>query len=1318
MLAIAIVLSVVGITVQVGHCSSRNQSEVIIPVEAKCTNYTSFEVGSGDDLAPLRQCWEIDDALEMLASDITLMLQPGTHLLNRNHDTITASGLQNVSIIGVSSDTVVTCAKNVGFTFMNVSGLIISNITVVRCGASQVNATSLPSLNTTRIHPILKAAVFLSNCSDVQLYKVSIINTTGLGLLGINIRGTSSFSNVNFTNNSPVSCSNEETTYEQIGGGVHFIYYDEQYFTNDSTKDNTLSHRNETRPEHHLVLSDSHFKNNTDCSNAAVVYLSYIHDEQFYAPVKSHQIGGGGGLSVFLAQKSFYMKVKVESSTFEGNTAIVGGGALVGIFSGVRESIVDFNQCIFENNGFTLSSASESAESPCLQGAGLAILTDLPLLQPGHPTGLHYQEDHQSYSVKIQQTCFINNEAKYTGGGIFAISLDSEYPPPLMESPITQFILRDCLFDNNKARYGAAGHFYKKNRDTRKDLTSLHLDNITVIRCASVDPKDITQAHTITSSSLDFVNMMVAISNQLNCINNSVTGLALRSAILTVTEHTNITFKYNIGHEGGAIYIEGELPLIKLQSHTAITFEANIATIKGGAIYISPLSQNKRKFQHLYYSRCFIIPPKIPNCSGHLCFNLSRQLSKVLFINNTAPLGEAIYGSTLQSCSWEPQLTTRRSNESIYQVLDRELKFMEFERSPDFSYSRVNTPPVRMTINATKTTVYPGEIIQIHARIYDGFDNLVPSVIRTIVLDDAISANTSFENNDITFALITYYDEIYLKVVGEEDQEFNVTFVEIMSQLNVNLTVRTLRCSVGFIFNPSKLTCECDHELMESGVKCYFQHGYTLSVPKSFWIGPLFQGNDTITTEDLIVRKCYSGYCKKGDQAVMPPDYDKQCVDHSYRTGVLCGKCLTGYSITLGHNTHCLKCTDKWLAWIVFFAFLGIGLFLAIAFLQITVDKGWVYVILFYSNTATLYSHLIESEYLHFFLLPAKLLSLQIGAPICLYDGMETLSHYGLQLVFPTYLYFLMVIFALLSQRWSCLSRRFSPTKTFLTLIVMSYTSILETCVAMTQCLPIHTLGGKRSVRWQPDPNVECFKGWHMTLAVIGYTLLLLYIIPMPLLMLCPTLAYKYIKKFKPFFDAMWAPFELKFRFWLGVRILALVVVYFVEVLEVINDTIKGPVLLCIILSLFLQVQSSIRPFKNKWINIMDGFLIVGNIILLLALTNKYSTKNNERDKIEKVLMLLSLGICYGLVLIALILSLIIRFPQLKNYNIHAKDYISICKIKVKQAFSFKRKKLTCDYDLNEMEDVNRCTGTSIRLHSVQWAASFRHYREALLDDD
>ena len=61
-------------------------------------------------------------------------------------------------------------------------------------------------------------------------------------------------------------------------------------------------------------------------------------------------MGGSGGLSLVLVQLQYGVDIVVNESTFNTNDGSRGGGALISLFTGVRNTHVTFDKCHFEKS--------------------------------------------------------------------------------------------------------------------------------------------------------------------------------------------------------------------------------------------------------------------------------------------------------------------------------------------------------------------------------------------------------------------------------------------------------------------------------------------------------------------------------------------------------------------------------------------------------------------------------------------------------------------------------------------------------------------------------------------------------------------------------------------------------------------------------------------------------------------------------------------------------------------------------------------------------------------------------------------------------
>eukprot|EP00731_Ephydatia_muelleri_P033587 Em0033g3a len=109
------------------------------------------------------------------------------------------------------------------------------------------------------------------------------------------------------------------------------------------------------------------------------------------------------------------------------------------------------------------------------------------------------------------------------------------------------------------------------------------------------------------------------------------------------------------------------------------------------------------------------------------------------------------------------------------------------------------------------------------------------------------------------------------------------------------------------------------------------------------------------------------------------------------REGVLCGRCPAGQSVVFG-SPECHLCSDHWLITLV--------------------TQGTIYGLIFYANIIVVNSTVFFGGLdLKFLQVIISFIILDLGFPLCFYNGMDDAAKMGLQFAFPTYLLFLIIIF-------------------------------------------------------------------------------------------------------------------------------------------------------------------------------------------------------------------------------------------------------------------------------------------------------------------
>ena len=1153
-----------------------------VHVSANCSEDNSrLSLGSG------QLCRDLDSVLDELESGMTLRLEAGVHVVRMPHF-IDTRGAMGVSISGSGTNrTVITCESELGLAFIGIANLELTGFTISTCGlTSEYLAYPLALLKQSLDIWILvpqqtKVALFIGDCKDVIMRDVHITNTTGLGLLGINIMGSSLLSRVDFTRNVRPQCLDSAPIlpsfitpdiYNQVGGGAYFLY-------SDYRRNVTEFVRNAS-----LYLVDCYFAHNSDCTYMSVISINFPFYTFNRRGLYEYAVGAGGGLSVILASNDLKVEAAVANSIFYRNSARYGGGAYVTTFAGFRRQIyVFFQNCTFLENCVT-SAVSNPQDVYCRGGGGMAIFTDL--VKPEDFLYSIPSAGEDSVVIAILDSRFTRNEAEIQGGGIMAYSFFSTPHANLDVRDSGHYsilwYLMNTTFTENFARYSSAAYLTQFANFGVGGSVMVIIQDLDISENYNQKTRNFFVNGDEGASTVHLKEVTCSASGAITFSYNRASALRIESTVLSVFD-ASFTFYQNQAHRGGALYFSGNSPALQLFPNCALTFVNNQAVVEGGAIYYDPFGTPIEILQPINSFGCpfftiFVSALRRP----YEHFGLFDTNISFSFTNNSAPLGGIMFGSTLEDCFWANNITLLDGRSLVQVLADYNSTFI-FSENPT-GENLVSTLPASITaallFNSSEQplTVFPGQEIDVGIEVLDEYGNVIPEVVTSVVTDRTNSVRSTLGSSGFWHTSVY---ESKLRVTGMYEGLVNISIVTESNSLSTTLSVNMTSCPIGFYIDSVNQRCTCDELLQNmSGASC-LEDSVSFVANREFWIG-VDPGISSLNSSDLIVHPCILNYCKiLGNNTIDPPYFDSQCAHN--RAGLLCGDCAEGFSVVFGTN-ECLQCSNYWLLLIPVFALAGFVLFAGIALLEITIDKGLTNAALFFASLVSFFQFLSPNL---FTLLPFRLLVLQLGVSTCFYNGMTSLHRCYILLGFPLYLYILMAIFTVLCRRFTWLSTHFSPTKTLATLTVICYLSVLTTCLDIIVPVRVETLGGDASYRWMVDPTWQYFVGAHGFLAMLGFLLLIFYILLFPLVLLIPMLAYKFLKKFSPFLDAIWDAYKPKFRFWFSVRILILMILFLVTR----TPQTYAYIFSGIIIVLFFNIQAILQPFKDNLANYIDAIL-------------------------------------------------------------------------------------------------------------------------------
>ena len=142
-------------------------------------------------------------------------------------------------------------------------------------------------------------------------------------------------------------------------------------------------------------------------------------------------------------------------------------------------------------------------------------------------------------------------------------------------------------------------------------------------------------------------------------------------------------------------------------------------------------------------------------------------------------------------------------------------------------------------------------------------------------------------------------------------------------------------CPPGFNISESARSCVCEPRLAQYTNQCNITNGLgqiTRDSSQHFWVG-----YNSSSYELILHPHCPFDYCVN-DAKVFP--LNNTDIQYAYnRSGLLCGRCMEGYSLVLGIN-QCRKCANTHLASLIPFALMGVALVFLLLVCKLTVATG------------------------------------------------------------------------------------------------------------------------------------------------------------------------------------------------------------------------------------------------------------------------------------------------------------------------------------------------------------------------------------------
>ena len=745
--------------------------------------------------------------------------------------------------------------------------------------------------------------------------------------------------------------------------------------------------------------------------------------------------------------------------------------------------------------------------------------------------------------------------------------------------------------------------------------------------------KDDRLKQRFSGSMMLFINTDVTISGN-SYVGQNFGGSAISAVSSNVTITGDLTIRDGYSYYGGGIRLDNSYLFLKEPLHAQFI---NNSAKQGSAIY-APTHTSTLGIDHpTTISPIQIWPNDVYTSENLTSIDISLNFSKIGL--NTSSYSPSLYapsfGFTDKQISpflhfnddtYHPPNSSYHLTKLIDTIIESDDKFVslsngycvEIYREKNCSYSdELRFEPV---YRFNHVTVYPGEMA-VSLPCHDNKQYLMLYADNVIQQLSCETKLYEYWNTSLTF------DSLSFTFSGNTNADFSI--IQISSEFHtpvpfLTVKVRFNQCPLGFEMN-SWGVCVCADPLLKLNFECNI-NTRNITSPPYHWTGlkykvmydpHIFKPNVTYI---LLSTNCPPGYCSNNVSMKLSDFHDSSFPCLNNRSGILCGQCKDNLSVLFGSD-ECLECSHLYLLTLPVYAVAGLLLVVLLFALRLTVATGTINGLIFYANILDLSMDVFSQGITKFHVGPLRiiisLLNLNLGFPLCLYDGMTTAAKAGLQFIFPVYLWSIVVGLIIAARYSTRLSNVFSQSsvQVLATLFYLSFSKLVQATVYIVSSSTIFSIEAV-----EVDP-IDHFYGYitdnytiwlydgmpyntgiHCFLLVIIFMFAVFFILPYTILLTFSQclVRFKLINKIRPFLDAYGGPFKDKWRFWFGLRLWVIVI------LLSINGALQGSnvdiMLLAhfVIIQLFILLQAHVMPFQSRAVGLLDVSFMVNYLLIVL----------------------------------------------------------------------------------------------------------------------
>ena len=1143
-----------------------------------------------------------EHTLQYFVSNTTVVFLNGTHymkglqpLVIENVDNFTLLGsseLIHVSEGILESSSRIECADTYqgGFSFTNVTGIRIENITFANCGLE--------------VYGGVRAALSFEEARNVVLSRVTVCNSSGFGLHADNVFGNVQVYESAFLYN---------TGNEEYNGGNAHIWYG-QCQGNHTT---------------YLHIESSYFLHGNNTSKK--------HRYYYYYPSAT-------GLTILISCPA--ITVNINNITVSGNQAENGGNLAIkftyfigSYYDGRLPSIVINNSriaCGVAHRGGGLrvwsmsARASKKVNSSCehriLYISNTQFVSNYAQATGGALYISHYQTKHIDNTTRqiLIENCIFNGNTVSPSGKGAAMEIIKIKILGFISSVSSHLALtfQNCSFYNNSLLQdkmstfiGATVNIYSMERVTFKD-------------CSFIKNKNTAMSLLDSNLIVDGVILFEG--------NRAIKGGALRfgeNSLMYIRNNTHVMFRNNhVKEAGGAIYaqqhyLESSPPCFfqpvapdftyirDLNPWMSLTFDNNTAHYAGDGLYGGTIDYC---YTYLHFK----------NYLNHSGYHYSADIFNTIFNFTQQPGISNISSDPYGVCLCDE---SGHMNCSI----------------KNFMFPRSIYPGEMFNISAAavgqRSGVAPSTIVATVTRshnISQPIKQYLNTSSRCVTLTYVLHSEHKVETIELTVKQPSagiFYAYHY---------PYPTVTVSLTSRCPWGLTLQHNPpfCDCDSLLVQHMITCNIgNHETIRRVAPVWIGCG-NIAINgnnSALAIRCANADNDQCTCQGVIVHSpCPYDYCVLKNVNISSSTTDKQCAFN--RTGILCGECPDGLSLVLG-SSKCLHCSNLYLLLVIAFALAGLILVIFLIVCNLTVSEGMINGLVFYANVVhrnrSIYFPSTEANPLAVFI---AWLNLDLGIETCFYNGMDAYAKAWLQFVFPVYIWLIAGLIIILSRRYRIAARIScrNAVKVLATLFLLSFAKLGRAIVTVLTYTSIHYSDTVHVSAWLPDANIRYLQGIHIPLfitAVVFLSLVSCYILVLMFIqclqMKSDTLPLLWVNKLKPLFDAYTGPFKDRYRFWPGFLLLLLGILFILFASNHHDEPDRKLIFTTICCFLVITLALTFRGVYRKWpLNIIESSSIL-NLGLLSVITN-YILSHSKTQNSQTVAVSVSAGLIFVMFII------------------------------------------------------------------------------------